>query len=65
MKNNNEIYLTNTLNDFLTRQSFRITIILLLSDKQISFTNFFINCECIEIYIVINKIIVFEIYKRL
>ena len=29
------------------------------------FTNFLINCKYIETYIVINKIIVFEIYKRL
>ena len=30
-----------------------------------SLTNSFINCECIEIYIVINEIIVLKIYKRL
>ena len=29
------------------------------------FTNFFMNCECIKTYIVINEIIIFEIYKRL
>ena len=30
-----------------------------------SFTNSFINYKCIETYIVINEIIIFEIYKRL
>ena len=30
-----------------------------------SFTNSFVNCDCIKIYIVINKIIVFEICERL
>ena len=30
-----------------------------------SFTNSLINCDCIKIYIVINEIIVFEIYERL
>ena len=30
-----------------------------------SFTNSFINCDCIKTYIVINKIIVFEICERL
>ena len=30
-----------------------------------SFTNFFVNCDCIKIYIVINEIIVFEICERL
>ena len=29
------------------------------------FTNSFVNCECIEIYIIINKIIVFEMCKQL
>ena len=30
-----------------------------------SFTNSLMNCDCIKIYIVINKIIVFEICERL
>ena len=30
-----------------------------------TFTNFFVNYEYIEIYIIINKTFVFEIYKRL
>ena len=30
-----------------------------------SFTNSFMNCDCIETYIVINKIIIFEICERL
>ena len=30
-----------------------------------TFTNSFINYECIETYTIINEIIVFEIYKRL
>ena len=30
MRDNNEVCLTNTLNDFLTRQLFRTTITLLL-----------------------------------
>ena len=29
------------------------------------FTNSFVNCECIKIYTVINKIIVFEVCKQL
>ena len=29
------------------------------------FTNSFINCECIEVYTVINKVIVFEMCKQL
>ena len=29
------------------------------------FTNSFINCECIKIYTVINKIIIFEVCKQL
>ena len=29
------------------------------------FTNSFVNCGCIEIYIIINKIIVFEVCKQL
>ena len=29
------------------------------------FTNSFVNCECIEIYTVINKIIIFEVCKQL
>ena len=29
------------------------------------FTNSFMNCECIETYTVINKIIVFEVCKQL
>ena len=29
------------------------------------FTNFLINCECIEIYTIINKIIIFEVCKQL
>ena len=30
-----------------------------------SFTNSLMNCDCIEIYIVINKIIVSEVCERL
>ena len=30
-----------------------------------TFTNSFMNCECIETYIIINKIIVFEVCKQL
>ena len=30
-----------------------------------SFTNSFVNCDCIKIYIVINEAIVFEICERL
>ena len=30
-----------------------------------SFTNSFVNCDCIKTYIIINEIIVFEIYERL
>ena len=30
-----------------------------------TFTNFFVNCECIKIYTVINEIIVFEVCKQL
>ena len=30
-----------------------------------TFTNFFMNCECIKVYIIINKIIVFEMCKQL
>ena len=30
-----------------------------------TFTNSLINCECIEIYIIINKIIIFEVCKQL
>ena len=30
-----------------------------------TFIIFFVNCECIETYIIINEIIVFEICKRL
>ena len=29
------------------------------------FTNSFVNCEYIKVYIIINEIIVLEIYKRL
>ena len=65
MRDNNEIYLTNILNDSLTRRSFRIIITLLWQGKQMSFTNSFINCDCIKIYIVINEIIVSEICERL
>ena len=57
--------LTNILNDFLTRQLFRITITLFSQNKQISFTNSFINYNCIKAYIVINDIIIFEICERL
>ena len=55
----------NISNDFLTRRSFRITITLSSQNKQITFTNSFMNCECIEIYIIINKVIVFEVCKQL
>ena len=57
--------LMNTLNDSLARYSFRITITLSSQNKRIIFTNSLINCKCIKIYIIINEIIVFEIYKRL
>ena len=57
--------LTNISNDFLTRRLFRVIIILLSQNKQMSFTNFFINYNCIEAYIVINEIIVPEICERL
>ena len=30
-----------------------------------SFTNSLVNCDCIEVYIVINEVIVFEICERL
>ena len=30
-----------------------------------SFTNSLINCDCIKTYIVINEIIISEIYERL
>ena len=30
-----------------------------------SFTNSLVNCDCIKTYIIINKVIVFEIYERL
>ena len=30
-----------------------------------SFANSLINCDCIKIYIVINEIIVSEVYERL
>ena len=30
-----------------------------------TFTNSFMNYKCIEIYTVINKIIIFEVYKQL
>ena len=29
------------------------------------FTNSFMNCECIETYTIINKIIIFEMCKQL
>ena len=29
------------------------------------FTNSFVNCECIKVYIVINEVIVFEVCKQL
>ena len=29
------------------------------------FTNFFMNCDCIKIYIIINEIVIFEICERL
>ena len=55
----------NTSNDPLTRRSFRITITLSSQNKQITLTNSFMNCECIEIYTIINEIIVFEVCKQL
>ena len=57
--------LTNTLNDSLARRFFRITIKLSSQNKRMIFTNFFVNCECIKIYTIINKIIVFEVCKQL
>ena len=57
--------LTNISNDFLTRRSFRVTITLSLQNKQITFTNSLVNCECIETYIIINEVIVSEVCKQL
>ena len=65
MRDNNEVCLTNISDDFLTRRLFRMIITLLSQGKQMSFTNSLVNCDCIEIYIVINEIIVFEICERL
>ena len=55
----------NISNDFLARRPFRVTITLSSQNKQMTFTNSFMNCECIEIYIIINKIIIFEVCKQL
>ena len=57
--------LMNILNDSLTRRPFRITITLSSQNKQMTFTNSFMNCECIETYIIINEIIVLEVCKQL
>ena len=57
--------LINISNDPLTRRPFRMTITLSSQNKQMTFTNSFINCECIKVYIVINEIIVFEVCKQL
>ena len=57
--------LTNISNDFLARHSFRVTITLSSQNKQMTFTNSLMNCECIETYIIINEIIVFEMCKQL
>ena len=65
MRDNNKVCLTNTLNDFLTRRFFRMIIILSSQNKRMSFTNFLVNCDYIKTYIVINKVIVSEIYERL
>ena len=65
MRDNNKICLTNTLNNSLTRRSFRITITLLSQNKQMSFMNSFVNYDYIKTYIVINEVIVFKIYERL
>ena len=65
MRDNNEVCLTNISNDSLTRRLFQIIITLLSQDKQMSFTNSLINCNCIKTYIVINEIIVSEVCERL
>ena len=57
--------LMNISDNSLTRRSFRMTITLLLQNKQIIFTNSLMNCECIKIYTIINKIIIFEMCKQL
>ena len=57
--------LTNILNDFLARRSFRVIITLSSQNKQMIFMNSFMNCECIEIYTVINEIIILEVCKQL
>ena len=55
----------NTLNDPLARRSFRITITLSSQNKQMTFTNSFVNYKCIETYIIINEIIISKMCKQL
>ena len=55
----------NILNDFLTRRSFRVIIILSLQNKRTTFINSLINCKYIKTYTIINEIIVLEVCKQL
>ena len=64
-RDSNEMCLTNISDDSLTRRPFRMIITLSSQDKQMSFMNSLINCDCIETYIVINKTIVPEVCERL
>ena len=57
--------LTNTPDDSLTRRPFRIIITLSSQNKQMSFMNSLMNCNCIKIYTVINETIILEICERL
>ena len=57
--------LTNTLNDFFSTPFFSNNNYIIIIKQINDIYNFFMNYKCIKIYIIINKIIIFEICKRL
>ena len=58
IKDNNKIYLANILNNSFTRRLILIIIILLSQNRVIFISKTFIITSYIDIYTIINKIII-------
>ena len=59
------MYLVNTLNDSLTRRSFRIVTILFSQNKKCVFKDILVDSGCTGVNIVLNESRVIQAYKEL
>ena len=64
IRSKDKVYLINILDDLLIRYTFVIALTLFTYERKYILNNL-IDIDCINIYIIINKILVSNIYKKL